>query len=280
MQLYVYKPHELHFAYCYRIYLAWRTHRNKPIRVLASLKRAKLNELVGPYNIRVLECASTEFEVRCVVSLQPVESVSTCASKVKGRVSKWLSDELRLEQPMYLLSKGYFACTIGKTRSKQVERYLDSQSAHHGYDLRILPPVYVNQYALNSVDEARLSPKHAVANIRFHLVFCTAGRKGIFGSKQGERVAGEWFRLQGELQIALIKVSFVPDHVHTALKAHPAVSPASIAAALMNSAQELVQKEMIEAAMKYLWSRSAYIGSYGDLASSQIRKYLENWEDT
>jgi REP element-mobilizing transposase RayT len=75
----------------------------------------------------------------------------------------------------------------------------------------------------------------------------------------------------------LIKVSFVPDHAHVALRAHPAISPADIAIALMNSAQEEISGALIPARLERLWQPSVYLGSYGDLASPQIRKYIEHW---
>jgi REP element-mobilizing transposase RayT len=183
-----------------------------------------------------------------------------------------------LEHPTDLLSKGYFACTIGKSRRKAIERYLSSQGEHHGYEERILPPVFVDQYQLSTADAIRISPKHAVVVAQFHLVLSTWGRRGILGSEQGRRIASEWRRLEYDLGIALVKVSFVPDHVHIALRAHPTVSPASIVASLMNAAQDVVQLEMIQAGVERLWALGAYIGSYGDLSSTQIRKYIENWK--
>jgi REP element-mobilizing transposase RayT len=53
---------------------------------------------------------------------------------VKGRVSKWLRNELELEQTSDLLNRGYFACTIGKSKREEVEQYLDLQGTHHGYE--------------------------------------------------------------------------------------------------------------------------------------------------
>jgi hypothetical protein len=50
--------------------------------------------------------------------------VSACASKLKGRTGKWLRQELGLAKPEDLLSKGYFACTTGKSDRASVERYL------------------------------------------------------------------------------------------------------------------------------------------------------------
>jgi hypothetical protein len=89
-----YEPHELHFAFCYRVYIRWRTHRGIKQPYLAKLERRDLDLLVRPYGIRVLQCASDETDLLCIVSLLPKESISTCCSKLKGRVSRWLREKL------------------------------------------------------------------------------------------------------------------------------------------------------------------------------------------
>jgi REP element-mobilizing transposase RayT len=186
----------------------------------------------------------------------------------------------QLKGPEDLLSNGYFARTIGKNTKAAVERYLDKQSEHHGYDRRRLPPVFLEQYELNREDMVRLSAKHNVVIAQFHLVLSTNKRLGILGSQEGRKIADRWQGLQNQLRVALIKLSFVPDHVHIAVRAHPSVSPVTIVVALMNAAQEVVQKEMIHAGLDRLWQPGAYIGSYGDLANTQVRKYIENWKST
>ena len=73
----------------------------------------------------------------------------------------------------------------------------------------------------------------------------------------------------------MIKVSFVPDHVHIALRSHPYDSPAWIAALLLNSAQEVMKEEMIQAGVERLWMTSVYVGAYGDLSSPQICRFID-----
>ena len=79
------------------------------------------------------------------------------------------------------------------------------------------------------------------------------------------------------------KVSFVPDHVHLAVRTHPTVSPAKMTLALINAAQELLWRDfdqsVIRAGVERLWQPSAYIGSYGDLESAKIASYVRQWED-
>jgi REP element-mobilizing transposase RayT len=275
MFLHKYNSHELHFAYCYRVYIRWQTKCIRQQTPLASLTSKILNQLTRPYGVRVLELVATDTDVRVIVSLQPQEAISTCVSKVKGRVSKWLREQLSSNVPAKLLSKGYFAVTVGKSRKRAIERYLATQPSHHHYDKRKLPPVFVEHYKSNSADQARLSSPNACVLARFHIVLATWHRRGVMGSAEGRAIASEWRRRQEEFRVAIIKVSVVPDHLHVAVRVHPSVSPAEVVVALMNSAQEVVQTAMIEAGVERLWALSAYVGSYGDLASPQLVRYME-----
>jgi REP element-mobilizing transposase RayT len=272
-----YEIGELNFAYQYHAYLRFRISLGKPHPLLQELDRDILNTLVREHQLRILECSSDPIEILALVSLQPTESISGCASKLKGRVSKWLNRSHEFESPSHVLSRGYFACTSGKSTSEAVENYLEEQSDHHGYAKRILPPVHAQKYQLTEADVSRINPKHAMVVSQFHLVMATAGRRGFFGSQEGRAVAEAWLETQGKLRIRLIKVSFVPDHVHVALRAHPAVAPAEVVVALMNRAQDILMPSLIPARLERLWQPSAYIGSYGELASPQIRRYMENW---
>jgi len=273
-----YQPHELRFAFCYRIYIRFRTCALRNLSALASLDRQTLNVLLESYGLRVLHCATDPTDVLAILSLTPTESISGAASKFKGRVSKWLNDALKVSEPRKILSTGYFACTVGKARKRHVDKYLDSQATHHGYDRRVLPPVFVQTYESLSQELALVSPKHAVVISEFHIVLATRYRKGIFGSGEGEKVSTEWRRLQVDLRAILRKVSFLPDHVHIALTCHPSVAPSQIILAFMNSAQAIMANEMVRAGVERLWECTVYVGSFGNLSSPQIRKYIDNWK--
>jgi REP element-mobilizing transposase RayT len=272
---------ELHFAYCYRVYLRWRTHRARPIIQMAGLDKAVLESIARKYGIRVLECASSATDLLALVSLKPEETISACTGKLKGQLSKWLREAQQSMKLTEQLSNGYFACTVGKSTREAVEQYLSQQSEHHGYAQRALPPIFVESYDLSENDEARVSTKHSIVVAQFHIVLATSRRRGVFGPQEGRAVAAEWRKLAMSLRAALLKVSFLPDHVHLALRAHPAVSPAGLIVELMNSAQQLIFEKFAEAAIQArverMWQPSAYIGGYGELASPQISKYIQNW---
>jgi REP element-mobilizing transposase RayT len=281
MLLQPYRTDELRFAFCYHAYLRWDTHRRHPYPALARLDRDTLEPLVEPRGIRVLECEAGPTEVRVLVSLRPEESLATCASKLKGQTSKWLRAALERENPSNLLSRGYFACTTGKSQREQVEHYLDEQAAHNGYARRELPPAYVASFPLSAEDEARLRAEHAWALVQFHLVLATWRRHGVFGPEEARAVTDCWQALAVGARFALRKVSFVADHVHVALRTHPVVAPAQVVLTLMNAAQQLLWEQfvgpVIQARLERLWQPSAYLGSFGELATPQVQQYLRNW---
>lgn len=273
---------ELEFAYCYRIFLRWRTHQAAAIPMLAELSPPVLEEIGERYDIHVLESNCSDTDVLLLVSLRPPETVAACASKLKGQISKWLRGKLALSGPTNLVSSGYFACTTGKSSSEAVEHYLQLQSGHHQYDARPRPPVYVCAHELSLEDEKRLKGKHAVTYLQHHVVLATEWRRGIFGDDSGKAVADCWYRLLEDRRAALLKVSFVPDHVHVALRVHPAISPGALIVELMNSAQQLMwnafSDSVIRASVERLWQPSAYLGSFGDLESSKISSYVRRWK--
>src|SRR5262245_63281441 len=68
-----YIRNELHFAYCYRVYMRWRTHRARPLAPMAKLDRTDFETIDGKCDIRVLECASSSTDLLALVSLKPEE---------------------------------------------------------------------------------------------------------------------------------------------------------------------------------------------------------------
>jgi REP element-mobilizing transposase RayT len=112
-------------------------------------------------------------------------------------------------------------------------------------------------------------------------VLATWRRHGVFGPAEGEAVATCWRGLERQQRFTLRKDSFVPDHVHLAVRTHPSVAPSRLVAELMSAGQRLLWErfadEVIRARGERLWCPSAYVGSYGDLATPQVQHYLRRW---
>lgn len=277
-----YQLEELKFAWCYRVYYRWGTHRTRPQMVLAQLDQVALDAMLQPYGIRILEATADQTAVKMLASLLPNETVAGCASKAKGRVSKWLHEAAGFQTSQRLLGRGYFACTTGKSTAEAVEQYLSEQCSHHGYASRPRAPIFVQRYPITPADERRLAAQHAVTILQLHVVLSTWQRKGVFGRAEGDAVAARWRQMQDEWQLFIEKVSFVPDHVHLAIRIHPKVSPTRLVLNMLNAAQELLFEEfaepVIRAGIDRLWQPSAYVGSYGNSESAAIAAYVRRWE--
>ena len=272
---------DTHFAYCYRVFLRCHTHRRVQIPALGALDTEQFSALAAPYNIQVLESSTDDRSLMLQVSLRPNETVSACASKLKGQISKGLQESTEQEQPAKLLGRGYFACTSGKSPKNAVLAYLDKQGDHHGYAERVIPPVYAETFEAGDRKASALTPAHAFTYLQFHVVLATWLRKGVFGSRSGAAIAREWKRMEAGERFSLLKVSFVPDHVHIAVRIHPGVSPGELALKMMKAAEDLMRAEfrehLIQAGLDDLWQPSAYLGSYGDVTSKVVTGYMRKW---
>ena len=271
----------LRLAYCYRVHLHVQTHCRLPQPCLDALRAAEFQALIAPYGLRLLDVATDETDLVCQFSLRPDESVAVGTSKFKGRLSKWLRTAQGREMPATLLAKGYLAHTVGDTTTAAVTAYLDKQGRKHGYTARPLPPVFAAEYPVPAADAVRLDAAHNVSLLRFHLVFGTMYRKGVFTQTEAARVVEVWRELQAAEQFALLKVSFVPDHVHLAVRVHPAVQPLGLALRLMNAAQAVMFEQFPEVMIRYgadrLWENGAYVGSFGDVNSKAVRAAIDRW---
>lgn len=281
MRIQPYRRDELTFAFCYHVYYRWQTYRAQRRPELAGLTLQDVQQIAEPYDLHVLESNAGEADVRLLASLRPQDSVSACASKLKGGTSKWLRQRTNLTAPADLLKKGYFAATSGKSTREQIEDYLSRQGQHHGYDNRVRPPVFVKEYTVPF--GGRLQASHAATVLDLHLVFASWRRNGVFTAEAGRDTAGCWEALQTSGRFALRKVSFLPDHVHLAVRVHPAVVPAELAALLMNAAQEFMYQRyegnIIRAKAERLWQPSAYVAGYGDLSTPALQQYVQDWSD-
>ena len=271
---------ELAFAFRCYVYFRWHTHRRRPLAALERLAAGDL-QAIHP-EIHILELSASEAEIALLASLQPTESVSTAASKLKGAASKKLRELQGLDQPTTILGGGYFAATFGDNTSSELDRYLEHQGEHHGYASRVRSPVWVQAWPVTQADWAALQTAHAVTILRWHLVISTWNRQGVFTREAGRCLCDAWHRQSAAWRIRLSKVSVLPDHIHIAAWSHPTVAPGQLVLGFMSTSSELIVADfphlLIEAKVPRLWKPGAYVGTYGDIRKAAVRDYLRSWE--
>jgi putative transposase len=79
-----------------------------------------------------------------------------------------------------------------------------------------------------------------------------------------------------ELDIEVISLETMPDHIHIFLKSTPVIAPNRIVAALKDTSRVL-RKEFhhLRSTLPTLWTRSYLVSTHGHVSSETIRKYIE-----
>lgn len=272
---------ELEFAFCYHLYIRWHTYHRNPLPATDFKDTSALKTRLEEMDVHLLDIKTHgATDIGALLSLRPSASASVAASKIKGQCSKWMREQFDYERTI-LFGRGYFAATCGKTNEKVLMKYLGNQKEHHDYAGTGPSPAYAERYKLTEEQNNRLETNHARARLHFHLTLATERRQGFFGRRQAEAMTAKIRQMEADHGFGLLKISFVPDHVHLAVRLHPTTVPAELVTTLMNGMQDLAaeefQEQVGEKALNRLWQPGAYVGSFGDLSSAAIKKYMANW---
>ena len=186
-----------------------------------------------------------------------------------------------LEHPQKLLGGGYFACTAGGTTSAILERYLDDQSAHHGYADRQDPPVWLQTWPTRAMDLNVLQASHSALESA-GILCCRPGTGSACSRPAHAEAVGDALESGGWRATRSITQSFMgPGSRAFGLASHPSVVPLQLVLALLNESQTLMASQfsslLLHADSRRLWKPGAYVGTYGDLATPHIQAYLGNW---
>ena len=267
----------LTWAFQLHYYLWFRTHRRREFfRGRESSLEDLMAEICARHEYHLLGCQSHENYLRCLLSLRPEQTVAKTIQTTKANAAREWSRMFELNPPIW--ARGYMARSVGHVRVNAVRQYLAQQSAHHGYDSRLLPPVY----GFRAKVPIPLTTAHSVFDLSHHLVFATERRKGIFTSFMGKALSDYWIQVAAKRGFAIDQVSIVPDHVHLLVRITPVMSVEECALRLLNNGQYVIGKRypeiLIAAGVGRLWQDSAYVGTCGEYTTGLIQKWLNSAE--
>jgi len=261
-------PHvtSLRWAFQLHYYLCFRTHRRRPL--VTSCLDELVTEICNRHGYHLLECQSHPDHVRTILSLKPADAVAKVIQTIKTNSSR----ELPMTKPVW--ARGYLARSLGRMRLDAVEHYLDQQAKHHGYESRVLPPVY--RYCASQQRE--LCSAHTSFDLSHHLVFATRKRTGVFTSQIGRALTEYWLKVAAAREFAIDRVSVVPDHVHLIARILPKMSIEECALSLLNNGQHFMGKHypqvLVQGGLDQLWEATAYAGTCGKFTTALIKSWL------
>ncbi|HEX7474738.1 MAG TPA: IS200/IS605 family transposase [Dehalococcoidales bacterium] len=124
------------------------------------------------------------------------------------------------------------------------------------------------------------STKHAVYDIKYHVVWVPKYRKHIFNDEMREYVKGVLQRIAEEYEFNLDIMEVMEDHVHIFVEAPPRYAPSRVVQIMKSITAREVFKQYPELRKQLwageLWSDGYFVRSVGDKVKADIiRKYIE-----
>src|SRR3712207_4082655 len=117
----------------------------------------------------------------------------------------------------------------------------------------------------------------SVYNLHFHLVWCPKYRKPVLTDAIAARLKALLHNKATELQIEIIGLEVMPDHVHLFIASDPTHAPQFLANQFKGYTSRVLRQEFahLRSQLPSLWSRSYFCGSAGTVTAATIRRYIE-----
>jgi len=122
--------------------------------------------------------------------------------------------------------------------------------------------------------------KHAVYDIKYHLVWIPKYRKNILSREVAEYLKEVFQHIAEEYELVIDTMGVMEDHVHIFLEVPPRYSPAKVVQIMKSMSAREVFRKFPELRKQLwggeLWNDGYFVRSAGDKVTADIiRKYIE-----
>ena len=122
--------------------------------------------------------------------------------------------------------------------------------------------------------------KHAVYDVKYHLVWIPKYRKDVLRGEVGEYLKEVFQRIAEEYELVIDTMEVMEDHVHIFVEVPPRYSPARVVQIMKSISAREVFKEFPEIRKQLwageLWNDGYFVRSVGDKVTADIiRKYIK-----
>ena len=105
---------------------------------IATRTREVIREVCTANYVDIISGSLSPDHVHLLVSVPPVKALSKVVQYIKGKTSRKLLQEYDSLRKRYwgqhLWARGYFAVTVGKVNTEEIQRYIEQQETHHKKD--------------------------------------------------------------------------------------------------------------------------------------------------
>lgn len=116
-----------------------------------------------------------------------------------------------------------------------------------------------------------------VYNISYHLIWCPKYRRKVLVNDVAKRLEELLLQKAHEIELEIVQMEIMPDHVHLFVKTTPTNSSHFIIQQLKGYTSRILRQEFpsLKSRLPSMWTRSYYCESVGHISEETIRKYIE-----
>ena len=118
----------------------------------------------------------------------------------------------------------------------------------------------------------------AIYNVGYHLIWCPKYRRKVLVGNIENRLKQVLYDKAKDIDIEIVKIETMPDHIHLFVKASPVDSPHWIVQQLKGYSSRIMRLEFKELITRLpsLWTRSYYCESVGHISEDTVKKYIDD----
>ena len=120
--------------------------------------------------------------------------------------------------------------------------------------------------------------KTCVYNLGYHLIWCTKYRRKVLSPKIELRLKELIRKKAEEIEVDIVEMETMSDHIHIFVKSKPTYSPHFIVQQFKGYSSHKLREEFSElrSRLPSLWTRSYFCESVGCISADTIIRYIEN----
>lgn len=125
--------------------------------------------------------------------------------------------------------------------------------------------------------EEKYRYKHtSVSLINYHFVWCSRYRRKVLVGEVEARLKELIKEVAQKLDLEILALEIMPDHLHLFVNAPPDLAPHDIVARIKGVSSHHLRREFEHIArMSSMWTRSYFVSTAGNVSSDTIRRYIE-----
>jgi len=126
--------------------------------------------------------------------------------------------------------------------------------------------------------------KHAVYELKYHLVWVPKYRAQVLGVKERQYLKKLFEEIAEEYEFHIDTMEVMEDHIHVFIEAPPSYAPARVVQIMKSISAKQLYKKYPEIRKKMwsgaIWGEGYFVRSVGDVVTSDvIRRYIKYQQD-